>query len=443
VHVFGKNKSILTIADALRNIGFETIALVASEGIEFLVRHYVTKFDDVITPKNMKSNFNTTKANRKMLDTLCSILHHITRVSKENELTFEVVGRALYRALYAFGIELVTPYVTAEQAISAATTVLRNNRKPKFLWIHLVDLHAPYTRQSIRETGILDYIFTMFKLALNDYKNSKRTIKRIEALLSELENSKDLRNTLIRIYENSLASLLKILRAFIDEVMSSNQDKWYIIITADHGEEFFEHKAFEHLGIISHYGFIPHLYNELLHVPLLIVGPNIKGNHLLEYQCTHYDIMPTILDLILNSAKTYYLRNTIEKIVLYTSKSSNTNATSVIYVENDDIAPAFKARKYIVAESEALIKSITGMEGYGLSVAVILHDRWKYIFNPLIGIEVFDLKNDPYERRNVVDIIDNTLKRKMINIHLQHVKRIPRLRIMNKVRYMSMKLHVQ
>jgi arylsulfatase A-like enzyme len=65
-------------------------------------------------------------------------------------------------------------------------------------------------------------------------------------------------------------------------------DKTIIVITADHGEAFGEH------GIYGH-GYL--LYDEFIHIPLIIKAPYAKGGHRVKELAQSVDIMPTVLDL--------------------------------------------------------------------------------------------------------------------------------------------------
>jgi arylsulfatase A-like enzyme len=61
-----------------------------------------------------------------------------------------------------------------------------------------------------------------------------------------------------------------------------------IILTSDHGEEFFDHEAWLH----GHT-----LYNELIHIPMIFKFPHAKFTKLrIEEDVRIVDIMPTILD---------------------------------------------------------------------------------------------------------------------------------------------------
>ncbi len=66
-------------------------------------------------------------------------------------------------------------------------------------------------------------------------------------------------------------------------------DKTIIIITADHGEEFYEHKGFGH-GTT--------LYEEVTYVPWIIRAPWIKHRLRVKELSQSVDIMPTLLDLL-------------------------------------------------------------------------------------------------------------------------------------------------
>jgi arylsulfatase A-like enzyme len=60
-----------------------------------------------------------------------------------------------------------------------------------------------------------------------------------------------------------------------------------VVVTSDHGEEFWEHGGVEH----GHT-----LYDELIRVPLIIAGPGIGGRRIDEV-ARLIDLAPTILDL--------------------------------------------------------------------------------------------------------------------------------------------------
>ncbi|UCE87113.1 MAG: sulfatase [Deltaproteobacteria bacterium] len=61
-----------------------------------------------------------------------------------------------------------------------------------------------------------------------------------------------------------------------------------VMLTSDHGEEFFEHDGFEH----GHSA-----YQELLHVPLVVWGPGVRPGRI-SPPVSHVDLVPTLLDAL-------------------------------------------------------------------------------------------------------------------------------------------------
>src|SRR5262249_44967549 len=66
-------------------------------------------------------------------------------------------------------------------------------------------------------------------------------------------------------------------------------ERTVMIVTADHGEEFYDHQNWGHGHSV---------YNELLHVPLLVRYPRLlpRAAHV-DAPVMSVDVMPTILDL--------------------------------------------------------------------------------------------------------------------------------------------------
>ena len=61
-----------------------------------------------------------------------------------------------------------------------------------------------------------------------------------------------------------------------------------IMVTADHGEEFLE------WGWVDHGG---HLYQELLHVPLIMSGPGVPSGEVITETVAQFDILPALLSI--------------------------------------------------------------------------------------------------------------------------------------------------
>ncbi|MFC2162290.1 sulfatase [Candidatus Altiarchaeota archaeon] len=92
------------------------------------------------------------------------------------------------------------------------------------------------------------------------------------------------------LYEAEIHELDRDLGAFfkhLEDVVL--MEDTIIIFTSDHGEEFLEHGGFLH----------EKLYNEIIHVPLMIRDPRDKGvGRVVEGNVRSIDVAPTILDML-------------------------------------------------------------------------------------------------------------------------------------------------
>ncbi len=175
-----------------------------------------------------------------------------------------------------------------------------NLSEPFFLFLHFWDVHCPYdppapfdtlythermeagTKWSLMEEG-----------GVEDVYNLELFIARYDGCISYTDQQ--------------LGRLFARLR------QSDIADKTIIILTADHGEEFLEHGGVYHGST---------LYQELLHVPLIISGPGVASEVTNTFPCGLFDIFPTTLSLL-----DLPCPSTLEGIDLF---SSQANADRVI-----------------------------------------------------------------------------------------------------------------
>lgn len=147
-----------------------------------------------------------------------------------------------------------------------------------FLWIHYFDPHIPYSPpleylvEDDNESSIGNSLQSAALIRSGHYSPNRAERKRI----------KELYDAEVRYVDDSIGQLLETL-----EELDIYNDS-LIIITSDHGEEFWEHDGFEH----GHT-----LYNELINVPLIIKLPDNKNSETIDIPVTTQSILPTILDL--------------------------------------------------------------------------------------------------------------------------------------------------
>ncbi len=172
--------------------------------------------------------------------------------------------------------------VSTERLANLALDWIDNHAKqPFFLWWHVFDPHLPYTppkrylpsgETPDPEVGLsvdLDLMQDIRKGILVPDDNRQRWIRR----LYESE---------VRYVDEQVGRLV----ARIKEL--GIYDEALIILTSDHGEEFWEHGGFEH----GHT-----LYNEQLHVPLIVKLPRGSPAERCETLVCTQNILPTVLDL--------------------------------------------------------------------------------------------------------------------------------------------------
>jgi arylsulfatase A-like enzyme len=147
-----------------------------------------------------------------------------------------------------------------------------------FLFLHLYDTHYTYNPPPpYRELFATDYKGPRRKYRrYKYYKRSPPTAERLAFEMSMYDGE-------IRYVDDQLARLYGILDRL------GLQENTLIIVTSDHGEEFGERGSWGH----GHT-----LFEEQVHVPLLVAGPGIEGPQTIAAQVGLVDLPPTLLELV-------------------------------------------------------------------------------------------------------------------------------------------------
>ncbi|MCB1195385.1 sulfatase [bacterium] len=146
----------------------------------------------------------------------------------------------------------------------------------------------------------------------------------------------------------------------------------FVIITSDHGEAFEEH---------GHSGHGKSLYNEEIHIPLILYFPEKNYAGTIDQNISLVDIVPTISYLIGNSPDKS--REGTNLIALIDNDSSDTGRP--IYVHLLNKKPGGK-------------ETIKEVETF----AVLRHE-WKYLRQNTVPPLLFNRKEDPSEHINMID----------------------------------------
>lgn len=168
-----------------------------------------------------------------------------------------------------------------------------------------------------------------------------------------------------------------------------------MIITADHGEEFGEHKGYGHKA---------KLYNELIRVPLIPYYPDVFGKGIIKYSVNLIDLVPTILSL-------FHIRRfppflSILSDSYYGKSGTLSNARKALF---ELLSVQTESIKYIF-HRDLSSNNITTYEVYD-----VIHDPWekKNISNYVNDKKVHELANaaSKYKRvRSEVSFIHDPVK---------------------------------
>jgi len=302
--------------------------------------------------------------------------------------TGAVTGGGFVSGLYGFSRGFDSYHVRGQiQAADAAETacraavdwIERHRDRDFFLFLHTYQIHnpyrspPPYNRLFAEKESALTWV-DMSPLRLN-HEN------RYQPVSPELrQNFIDLYDGEIRYTDEALVGpILKKLRE------SDLYDDTMIILTSDHGEEFYEHQSWLHTHS---------LYNETIRVPLIVkfFGKENRGRQIDRF-ARLVDIMPTILDALDISPGKRRLDGQSLLPLLEDARRENEERTFIAELA-PDVMGKHVPRK--AAANRGRLK-------------LILHDPYSpqdlayFRFPPpqVHPVEIFDLDEDAGEQKNL------------------------------------------
>jgi arylsulfatase A-like enzyme len=276
-------------------------------------------------------------------------------------------GTAVNVASYPFkgrGIpELHERSASAEELVTDLTGWISKKSGPFFAYLQLGDLHEPLNPpQNFR-----NFFGKVKDLPRIDRWNFGKPEMQQGARFQEYRENR------ILLYDNALRYVDHAIEKFYATLKDMGLlDSTILIITADHGEEFWEHAALEAENFYDPRGAygVGHghnVFNEIIEIPLLISAPAMpsrQSGHLVSM----VDIMPTVLDLL-------EVRHKLE----FDGQS--------IFSEQEPERPLL---------SEA--------SGFGYEKKALIIGRFKLIYSQDDGVAwVFDLEKDPQELHPITD----------------------------------------
>jgi arylsulfatase A-like enzyme len=167
-------------------------------------------------------------------------------------------------------------HIRSDTINARAVPFLRGLEEPFFLFVHYVDPHDPYTPPEAARhfsRGHPRPTRPKFDAFVAGYRVGSGGI----------EQQRDFYDDEILFNDRSVGELLSVLEE------RGLSDRTVVVVTSDHGEEFFEHGAFSHRK---------QLYEESLRVPLLMRIPSLAVGRRIRQPVSLVDVLPTLLDVL-------------------------------------------------------------------------------------------------------------------------------------------------
>lgn len=319
-----------------------------------------------------------------------------------NYLTFAVQTNAIITKYYNFhqGFQRYDEIIRkkADQVTALFYSWLNKNKnKPFFAYLHFMDVHLPYEApeefNQIFEQEPIDSL-------LNDINGAYEV-----RILNELGLSQQDKQHFINMYDAEIRYFDHYFGALINNLKKLGLfDKTIIILTSDHGEEFWEHNGSEH----GH-----SLYKELIHIPLIIKYSSKLPAKRIKSHVQLLNLFPTLLSLSrLKSNLDVKERNLILNV-----KNDAQNREEIFFE-----GIGFGAeKKGVLKDGWKLIentgeKNIESLDLFGALTKYLCPEYKK-------GFELYNINQDFFEKHNVINEYPQIANR--LKVYLQLFKAPP------------------
>ncbi|MBN1826598.1 MAG: sulfatase [Candidatus Eisenbacteria bacterium] len=239
-----------------------------------------------------------------------------------------------------------------------------NREEPFFLLIHLFDPHMDFDPPEPFRTRFLEtYDWEM-----------EPPFTGVERWKKERMVTPEIRDFARTLYRAEIAAVDEGCGRFFEWMDGAGlMDETVVVVTADHGEEFWDHGRFEH----GH-----SLYEELLHVPLLLRAGNRFKPAEVDRRVGLVDVMPTLLDVL--------------------GEEDGGEGD----LDGESLAPLIEGKapdgpRYRFAESLL----------YGQEWKAVIGERYKFSYNEeQRRMALFDLLIDPGEKQDLAETDEEIVK---------------------------------
>lgn len=271
------------------------------------------------------------------------------------------------------------PYARSWEITKNALSWIGNNcDSPFFIWLHYMDVHHPYLPPKEHLMQFSD----KFIPAREAITLHTKMLKKPDSI-----SNNDIKK-LIDLYDGCINYLDHWIGNFLDALEDMDLlGNSLVILTADHGDAFGEHGDFGHGEIRAN------LYDEIVRVPLIIQTSKSKENKI-ENQVNLLDIAPTILDFSSIPEPSEMMGNSLLGTLAGNYKGR------AVFSESLDIGEgrAYLDEKHFGGGSKNETNLIKRK-----GIISCRTENWKYIHRMNAPCELYNLKMDPNEKRNLID----------------------------------------
>lgn len=169
----------------------------------------------------------------------------------------------------------------------ALSWLQRHKNKKKFLWVHLLDPHAPYyPPENLRCKFNQKYCNAILGKTLDELDEQRAKYQECQTQ----EVPKNTLETMETLYDGGVAYSDRLVGKILNKLKETGLDKnTLVVLYADHGEGFDHNYYFNHREV---------LYDSAIKIPLIIKDPLIKSGKKSNRLIENADILPALLDLL-------------------------------------------------------------------------------------------------------------------------------------------------
>lgn len=224
---------------------------------------------------------------------------------------------------------------------------------PYFLWIHYMDPHDPYNPPDAYRDVPTEYAFFPPDPPVHMWDPAPKDPDWVKPENKIVIDAERLYAAEVRYVDDMLARVFNVV----------SPSTW-VVLGADHGEEFFEHGRMSHRNTF---------YEESIHVPLIVAGPEAAPGRV-GTPVSYVDLLPTLAGLTGLDAPDYWRGKSLEAFVTGPECESWDR-------------PCFAGAN----DASVVPPSVMVVEG-----------NMKLILNLADGsVELYDLAEDPREKNNL------------------------------------------